>query len=313
MNSGSAVFSKSAVTIGNFDGVHRGHIALIESITQFKREHSTHQNPIRSVVLTFDPHPIEVLRTGTEIKKLTPAPKKNQLLQSKGVDEVRVIHFTPEFSKTSAKDFFEKVLLKDLDAAYFAVGSNFFFGHNREGTPSKLIEWCLERNIQAKMINAVEADGAPISSSRIRQLIQDGQLVAASRLLGRDFTIEGTVVHGNKKGRLLGFPTANLVPVVVGHSALCLPANGVYLTHATINGKTFAAVTNVGVKPTLEFQSPLIVETHLLDFTGDLYGKHLTVEFRDRLRPEKKFSNFEELQAQILKDTELARERLRHG
>ena len=303
---------KTAVTIGNFDGVHRGHAALINSIQEYKRENSTPGNSVRTLVLTFDPHPAEVLKAGYRLKKLTPLQKKIQLLQGQGVDEVRVIHFSPEFSQTSAKDFFDQVLLKDLDAAYFAVGSNFYFGHNRGGTPGKLIDWCREKGIQAKMIEAVEADGAPISSSRIRKLIEDGHLIAAGRLLGRDYSIEGEVVHGNKKGRLLGFPTANLLPTE-GLSAPCIPAYGVYLSSATVEGKTFPSVTNVGVKPTLENQSPLVVETHLLDFTGDLYGKHLTVEFRDRLRAERKFQNFGELQAQILKDTDLARERLRNG
>jgi riboflavin kinase/FMN adenylyltransferase len=194
--------------------------------------------------------------------------------------------------------------------SYLAIGHNFYFGHNREGTPGRIIDWCKEAHIPAHLVDAVEADGAPVSSTRIRKLIQDGQMIAASRLLGRDYSLTGEVQHGDKRGRQLGFPTANLLPQVQGPGARCIPARGVYLSASTVGGKTFPSITNVGVKPTVQSTGPLVVETHLLDFSGDLYGKQLTVEFRDRLRDEKKFQSLAALTEQIQKDVQTARARL---
>ncbi|MBS1983832.1 MAG: bifunctional riboflavin kinase/FAD synthetase [Bdellovibrionales bacterium] len=299
---------KSLVTIGNFDGVHRGHRALIESLNDHKR-HLISSESVRTVVVTFDPHPAEVL-TGRIVPRLSTAAERTALIQNLGIDEVRVIPFTKEFAATSAHDFFEGLLVKDLNAGFVAVGHDFNFGHNREGTPGQMIDWCRKAGIAAQFVTPVEADGAPISSSRIRKLISEGLMIPASRLLGRDYSLSGEVIHGDKRGRQLGFPTANLMPVSEGHGAHCIPARGVYLSASTIEGKTFASITNVGVKPTVSNTGVLLVETHLLDFSGDLYGKQLTVEFSDRLRGEQKFPNLAALTEQIQKDIHTARSRL---
>lgn len=304
---------KSSLTIGNFDGVHRGHRKLIEAVTHFKRLAATSGETLESVVLTFEPHPIEVLRAPQTVKRLSTLEAKIELIEQMGIDKVDVIDFTLELAKTEALDFFNTFIVKAHDPKFIAVGPNFYFGHSKSGTPALLQQWSLERGIQCEIISGVEADGDLISSTRIRRLIEEGQLIQASRLLGRDYSISGEVVHGAKKGRLLGFPTANILPKTDGIGALALPANGVYLTTATVDGRTFASITNIGVKPTVQKSGPVIIETHLLDFDGDLYGKSLTVEFRDRLRGELKFSNLEELSAQIRKDTDLARLRLRNG
>jgi len=300
---------KAALTIGNFDGVHRGHKALVETITEWRRAH-TGQPEIRSLVLTFEPHPIEILKPGTFVPRLSTLKDKIHLLQNLGVDEVKVVPFTSTFAETAAKDFFMQHLVRLHKPAFIAVGHNFYFGHNREGTPGKIIDWAREAGISAQLVAPIEADGGIISSSRIRKLIMDGQMVPASRLLGRDYAITGEVLHGDKRGRLLGFPTANLVPTAEGIGLMCTPARGVYLSSATVEGRTFASITNVGVKPTVSQNNQLTVETHLLDFDGDLYGKQLAVEFRDRLRGEQKFNSLDELTQQIRKDINIARERL---
>lgn len=297
----------TALTIGNFDGVHRGHRSLIEKILEHKR-----LNPkldIQTVVITFDPHPIEILRPNFSVKKLSSTTDKIKLLHSLGVDHVQVIPFTKEFSQMPAREFFEKILIESHNPSLIAVGHNFFFGHNREGTPDKITQWSQELSIPSEIVGPIGADGEIISSSRIRQLIQEGSLIKASRLLGRDYSISSDVIHGHKRGTQIGIPTANLsLP-----PDRCLPKNGVYLSTCTLHdhGNTFPSITNVGVKPTFEASSPTIsIETHLLDFNGDLYGKHITVEFRDRLRDEMRFASVDLLIQQIHKDIALARSRL---
>ena len=297
---------KTAVTIGNFDGVHRGHRTLIENLMDWKRQH---HEPVRTAVVTFEPHPAEVLK-GIIIPRLTSPNERIHLIQQLGIDEVRVLPFSKEFSLTPARTFFEKLLVRDLEAAYVVIGHDFFFGHNREGTPGQMLDWCKALGIPSKLIEPIEADGAVVSSSRIRQLISEGHMIAASRLLGRDYSITSEVIHGDKRGRLLGFPTANIIPITDGIGSRCIPAYGVYLSSSTVEGKTFPSITNVGVKPTVSHSGHLVIETHLLDFDGDLYGKQLTVEFRDRLRGEKKFPNLEALTQQIQADINTARSRL---
>ena len=304
---------RTALTIGNFDGVHRGHRKLIEAVTDYKRQHQGADHMIESAVLTFEPHPIEVLRAPATIKRLTPAHLKKELIEHMGVDRVEVLAFNSQLAQTSAEDFFNKLIVAKYNPEFIAIGPNFFFGRGKSGTPELLKKWCEAQRIKCEILLPVEADGDVISSTRIRKLIEAGQLIQAGRLLGRDYSITGEVVHGNAKGRLLGFPTANIVPQTEGSGAPVLPSFGVYLTSATVDGRTFASVTNVGVKPTIQNTGPVVVETHLLDFDGDLYGKQLTVEFRDRLRGEQKFKSLDELSAQIRKDTELARLRLRNS
>jgi riboflavin kinase/FMN adenylyltransferase len=297
--------AKTALTIGNFDGVHRGHRALLDRIRKFRESYS---HPLRTCVVTFDPHPAEILRPTVPLLRLTSTVERVKLIRDCGIDEVRVIPFTKEFSLTPAREFFENILVRDLDPALVVVGHNFYFGHKRSGTPEKIIEWCAEQNVKAEVVGPIQADGEEISSSRIRALLAEGHVPAASRLLGRDFSYSGEVVHGAKRGRQIGIPTANLKVT----PQRCLPKNGVYLTvSSTEDGRTFPSITNVGVKPTIDSQNQeLSLETHLLDFEGDLYGKHLTVEFRDRVRDEMRFPTVEALVQQIHRDIAVARQRL---
>ena len=297
---------KTAITIGNFDGVHRGHRTLLEKIRKLRD--SFGNGDLRSCVVTFDPHPVEILRPDQPLLKLTSTAERVKLIKACGIDEVRVIPFTKEFSMTPARDFFENVLIHDLNPASVVIGHNFYFGHQRSGSPDKVLQWCKERSIHAEIVGAIQADGEEISSSRIRALLREGHVQAASRLLGRDFSYAGTVVHGDKRGRQIGVPTANIIP----EPRRCLPKNGVYVTvSSTEDGRTFPSITNVGVKPTVSGANPVLsLETHLLDFEGDLYGNHLTVEFRDRVRDEKRFPSVEALTLQIQEDILFARSRL---
>ncbi len=296
--------SQSAITLGIFDGVHRGHQKLIQSICEWKRAHvATHQS-LQSKVISFDPHPVEVLKTGTIIKRLCSLEERRKLIENFGIDHIVVIPFTPQFAKTTARDFFEKTLVSEHHAAFIAIGENFYFGANKEGTPALLKKWCQEKGIECAIIPSIEADGSGISSTRIRHLLEEGNVTAAARLLGRNYALSSEVIHGEKRGRQLGFPTANLKLPTTGIGARCLPANGVYVSTATVEGRSFPAVTNVGTKPTIDEQNRLIlIETHLLNFDEDLYGKQLTVEFCDRLRDEMKFPSIEALKEQIQKDT----------
>lgn len=298
---------RTAITIGNFDGVHRGHRTLIERIQSFKQRHP--EQNIRSVVVTFDPHPVEILRPQTPLKKICSTNERIQLLRSLGVDDVRIIAFTEDFSRTPARKFFEDILIRDLNPALIVVGHNFFFGHNREGSPGKIMDWCLEKGIETDIVGPIESDGEEISSSRIRRLIEEGAMIKASRLLGRDFSITGEIIHGDKRGRTIGVPTANML----APKGRCIPKNGVYITTCTISGEgsTFPSITNVGIKPTFDAKNSLVsIETHIFEFNGDLYGKHLSVEFRDRLRDEMRFGSLEQLVEQIQKDILVARQRL---
>lgn len=299
----------TALTIGNFDGVHRGHRALVEKLVAWK-----HRQPdpfkVKICALTFDPHPSEVLRPGTKVPRLSSLNERIHLLKNIGVDEVQVLPFNLSFSQKTAEDFFREIILEAHHPAYIVVGHNFYFGHARGGSPGKLLDWCQQNSIEAEILNPIEADGELVSSSRIRKLIQEGQMIPAARLLGRDYTLSGEVVYGDQRGRQLGFPTANIQPVFQQIGAPCLPLNGVYLSSCTVEAKTFPSITNVGVKPTIEGQRPINIETHLLNFEGDLYGKLLSVEFRDRLRSEQKFNSLEELRLQIQQDITLARERI---
>lgn len=302
---------RAAVTIGNFDGVHRGHQALIHEVVAWRRQHP-HRQEIKTIALTFDPHPREVLNPEVNVMRLCSLNDRIRLLEEMGIDEVRVIKFNKDYAQISAKEFFNDVLLQNLKAEFIAVGHNFYFGKNREGSPGKIIDWCEERGIDSKLVNPIEVDGAPVSSTRIRELIKKGEIISASRLLGRQFFISGRVSQGNQKGATIGFHTANVYPSYQGPGALCLPPKGVYLTSTTIeNGKTYASISNLGVRPTVQEKSPLVLETHLLDYEGDLYGKLISVEFRDSIRAEMKFPSIEALRQQIQVDIELARLKLK--
>jgi riboflavin kinase/FMN adenylyltransferase len=221
---------------------------------------------------------------------------KRDVIAGLGVDELVVIPFDRAFSERTAEDFADSVLVRQLGATRVSVGENFHFGHKARGTPDFLRS---REEFETRVVSLVEVEGEPASSSRIRELVGSGEVQRAARLLGGPFMLEGEVVHGEKRGRELGYPTANIVPT----PGLVVPANGVYAAWA--NGNPSAV--NVGVRPTFDSQLGLLVEPYLLDFDADLYGQTLRVAFAERLRGEQKFGSVDELKEQMARDVEQAR------
>lgn len=285
---------KSAITIGNFDGVHKGHAALISEINNYRD--SQPMGSCKSIVVTFSPHPIEVLKPEITVEKICSLEERISLIKELGVDEVKVIPFSKDFALKSAKSFFEDILIKGLNPAFICVGHNFYFGHNREGTPKNLLAWAKQRGIDARSITPVKTSETNVSSSLIRAALKKGDIKNANLMLGKAFKLSGTVIKGKQKGRTINVPTAN----ISFQKDRCIPAEGVYATLATTDdGKTFQAVSNIGVRPTVGDNLPKSIETHLLDFDEELYGKIITVQFIDRLRGEKRFESLDKLRKQI--------------
>lgn len=272
------------VAVGEFDGVHLGHREVIAG---------------SGTVLTFEPHPAAVVRPGGGPKLLTSLELKTELIAALGVEELVVVPFDERFAQQEPAEFVERVLVDALGATHVSVGANFRFGHRARGTAALLAS---DDRFETRVVPLVEVDGVPVSSTRIRTLIAEGEVDAAARLLGAGFRMRGEVVRGDRRGRELGFPTANMVP----DPKLACPAHGVYACRV---GERLAAV-NVGVRPTFGADLQPLVEAFLLDFEGDLYGRRLTVEFVARLRGERRFAAVAELVAQMRRDVESTRELL---
>jgi riboflavin kinase/FMN adenylyltransferase len=269
------------VAIGTFDGVHLGHQAVIDGA---------------DTVLTFDPHPLEVLHPAATPKLITPFGVKRDVIEGLGVQELVVIPFDREVAKQTAEEFIGDVLLEKLDAKQVSVGENFRFGAKAKGDPAMLEA---HPEFETRVVPLVEVDGETVSSTRIRALVAAGDMKGARHCLGAPFMVEGTVVKGDQRGRELGFPTANLVP----DDRLAIPGHGVYAAFA--NG--VPAAVNVGVRPTFESGRGVLIETYLIDHEEDLYGKTLRVAFVERLRGERAYPEVDELIAQMHRDVEAAR------
>lgn len=264
------------VAIGVFDGVHKGHQAVIDEA---------------DTVLTFDPHPLSVINPEAAPKLIMPFDVKRDVIDGLGVDELVVIPFDKEFMKIPAEEFISRILVEQLGARKVSVGENFRFGTKAKGTPQMLAE---REDFETRIVPLIEVDGETVSSSRIRALVAAGEVDAAMRCLGAPFMVEGEVVEGDRRGRELGFPTANLVP----DDRLVVPGHGVYAAFA--NGHP--AAVNVGVRPTFETGRGLLIESFLIDFDRDLYGQNLRVAFVSRLRGERRFPSVEDLIAQMNRD-----------
>ncbi len=270
------------VAIGTFDGVHVGHRRVIDDA---------------DTVLTFDPHPLSIIHPEAAPKLIMPFDVKRDVIEGLGVSELVIIPFDEEFSKINAKDFSSEILVERLGAEQVSVGENFRFGAKAKGDPEMLAS---RTEFSTRVVPLVEVDGETVSSSRIRALIAAGEVDAAMRCLGAPYLLEGEVVEGDRRGRDLGFPTANIVP----SDEYVYPGHGVYAAFA--NGHP--AAVNVGVRPTFGTGRGMLVESYLIDFDGDLYGRPLRVAFIARLRGEKRFASVEELVAQMHRDVEEARE-----
>jgi riboflavin kinase / FMN adenylyltransferase len=269
------------VAIGTFDGVHLGHQAVIEGA---------------DTVLTFDPHPLEILHPAALPKLLMPFEVKRDVIEGLGVRELVVIAFDKGFATQTAEEFIEHVLIERLDAKRVSVGENFRFGVKAQGDPEMLKA---RPEFETRVQRLVEIDGETVSSTRVRALVAAGDMEGARHCLGAPFMVDGLVVKGDQRGRELGFPTANIVP----DDRLAIPGHGVYAAFA--NG--VPAAVNVGIRPTFESGRGVLIETYLIDHEEDLYGKNLRVAFVERLRGEKRYDEVDELVAQMHRDVEDAR------
>jgi riboflavin kinase/FMN adenylyltransferase len=290
-------------TIGNYDGVHRGQRALIDGVVGRARELGA-----PSLLLTFDPHPLAVLDPERVPERITSEAQRARLFAAAGLDAVWVLPFTPDFARLSAERFVEELLVERLAVAEVHVGSRFVFGRDRGGDLALLERLGEEHGFHARGVAEVRDGGEPVSSTRVRQAVADGDLEWAARLLGRPFARGGTIVEGDRLGRRIGWPTANLAA-----DGGLLPAFGVYaakLRRVEVPGAGSAleGVANVGVRPTRGGDATPRIEIHLFDYRGDLYGAAVEIEFHRRLRGERRFPDLDALAAQIATDAADARE-----
>ncbi|HVM19177.1 MAG TPA: bifunctional riboflavin kinase/FAD synthetase [Egibacteraceae bacterium] len=287
----------SVVAIGFFDGVHRGHQTIIRRAVR-----AGQASGVRSAVVTFDRHPMEVVNPGSQPKLLMTLARRAGTLAEQGVDLVVVMPFDDDVRHLSPEGFVDHVLVDPLQAQRVVVGANFRFGHRAAGDVATLSHLGPSRGFDAEGVTLLELDGVVISSTEIRGAVEQGDVALAARMLGRPPSIDGVVVRGNQRGAGLGYPTAN----VQVDARLAVPARGIYAGEFTLDGDRRPCVTNVGVNPTFGGQE-LRVEAHLLDFDGDLYGREVSVDFRHRIRDEEKFDSVEQLVAQIDADAAEAR------
>jgi len=281
-------------TIGIFDGVHLGHKSIID---QVKKQAAV--KGLTSCVITFDPHPQEVL-TGKKLPFITPFEKRVKLFEKENLDLAVCYTFDEKFSNITAEEFIKDMLVNTLNLKEIFIGHDFVFGKNRGGNSELLEKMGRELGFETTIIEPVTNGSEIISSTVIRNLILDGHIGKANQFLGRNYSIEGTVIQGEKRGRILGFPTANLKTDWELH-----PKPGVYITLCHIDNNTHRSITNVGYRPTFGKNS-LLIESHIFDFNTEIYGKDLRIEFINRLRDEKKFGSIEELKEAISNDVNTA-------
>jgi riboflavin kinase/FMN adenylyltransferase len=286
---------RGAVAIGNFDGVHRGHARIVERLIAMAREVQG-----SAVVFTFDPHPVRLLRPEAAPPPLTWTERKAELLAELGVDRIIAYPTDEALLGLEPEAFFQQIVRQRLDARAMVEGPNFYFGRGRRGNVALLAEMCAAAGLALEIVEPLRLEGDFVSSSRVRALIQQGGVRQARAMLTQPYRIRGLVVHGERRGEKLGFPTAN----VDGVDTL-LPAEGVYAARAFAEGKAWPAAVNVGPSPTFG-QKALRVEAHLIGFAGTLYGQPLEVEFLDRLRDVRRFASVDELAEQLRRDAAAA-------
>ncbi|HZU29971.1 MAG TPA: bifunctional riboflavin kinase/FAD synthetase [Candidatus Angelobacter sp.] len=292
-----ANFGPTIVSVGNFDGIHCGHQQVLAEVVKRARESGS-----KAVAVTFEPHPLRILRPDVTPQLITPLTQKEALLAQTGLDALLVVPFTRDFSMTSAEDFARNILAGKLHAREVHEGRNFHFGHKAQGTTEKLQELGKQFGFEVKVYSVMMVRGIPVSSSQIRALIKAGRVSTARHLLGRIFSITGAPGRGRGYGHRYTVPTINL-----SRYDDLVPGNGVYLTRTRVDNETFNSVTNVGLRPTFGDES-FAIETHLLDFHPiDITAQtEVEISFLKWLRPEIKFPSIEDLKLQIGKDVKVA-------
>ena len=286
------IIQESVVTIGNFDGLHRGHQVLIKKAVEYAKS-----NNISSVVFTFKNHPVNYFKPNS-IKNIITNDDKVRILESMGVDYIINIPFDEYMTKISGFDFVKGILLDTLGSKKIIVGYDFAFARNKEGNIKLLQELYSKYGFDLEVVNPITLDNIRISSTYIRDLILNGNIENVYKYLGRNYKLSGEVIHAKKLGRTIGFPTANISI----NKDMVIPKVGIYATKVYVNGQTYYGATNVGYNPTVNGEG-LSIETNILEFNEDIYGKVITIEFLERIRDEKKFNGIEELKKQLQKDT----------
>lgn len=274
----------TAVTIGIFDGVHKGHQVILKKVLKEARK-----SRLKSVVVTFDPHPAEVLSPGAKIPFLISLEHRIKLIKSMGIDDCMIIKFTKEFSEVDAEEFIRNILIDELNLKALVTGENFLFGSKEKGDIKLLERLSKAYNFKFYSIPALKVEGEYVSSTRIRKAVERGDLRLASKMLGRPVTVLGTVVKGKKLGRKIGFPTANIDP---HHESI--PPSGVYSVDVALDGKPYCGILNISTHK--------IIEVHIFNFNKDIYGRDIEVIFKKKIRDEKKFNSLEALKRQIQLD-----------
>ena len=288
----------SVVTVGMFDGVHRGHRMLFDRVFEEAKRLQA-----RSAVVTFDPHPLEVLAPDKAPCILTTLEQRLALFEEAGFDVALVLPFNRELAALTPIEFAREALVEELHVCKVLVGEDFRFGHDRAGNVATLADIGHAEGFECEAVGLLEGDEGKISSSDVRLLLREGHVEAAASLLGRGYRLAGEVMHGDERGRALGFPTANLKP----HPRACLPGLGVYAGWWCWDGKRLPAAINVGVRPTFKTDDAPLCEAYVLDFDQDLYGERGEVEFTAFLRPEAKFESVDALIEQMHADVVFAR------
>lgn len=293
--------NSTSATIGNFDGVHLGHKKILSAIKEEAKEQG-----LSSCVITFHPHPQKVLQN-IDIPLLLPIRERLKLLEGEGIDVVACYTFTKEIAMITAEDFVTDILVGKLNLKHLIVGPDFSFGRKRQGNLELLKKMGKEYGFDTEVVQTALIDGEIVSSTSIRELVREGNLKKAARFLGYNFYIEGQVKEGEKRGRQIGFPTANIET-----DWDILPKVGVYATWTNVDGEKYQSITNIGYRPTFG-HNELLIETHIFGFNDDIYRKRIKIEFVDRVRDERKFDGPQALVEQIKKDVENVKEILNNG
>ncbi|WP_302292314.1 bifunctional riboflavin kinase/FAD synthetase [Leyella stercorea] len=281
-------------TIGFFDGVHRGHQFMIDSLTTM-----AHAQGRQSLVITFDRHPRQVVHADYVPQLITTTDEKLQLLHATAADRIEMLHFDAQMAQLSAYEFMRQVLHKKYGVAMLLTGYDNRFGHNRAEGFADYVRYGEEMGMEVRQNTPIDIDGLRVSSSLIRRLIVEGNITEASNCMGHPYSITGSVAHGFQEGRRIGFPTANIVPE---SAEKLVPGNGVYATRVSVEGgEWMPAMLNIGTNPTFQRQQTTI-EAHIIGFEGDIYGKKLCMEFSRKLRDEQRFESVEALQKQLEAD-----------
>ena len=285
--------SKSVVTIGNFDGVHKGHQVLIKKTVKFANE-----NNLKSIVFTFENHPINYFKN-KKIKNIITNSEKISKIKKLGVDILIMIPFDSYMTKISPLEFIKEILIDKLDAKKIIVGHDFTFARRKEGNTKILKEMSFKYRFDLEIVNSIDINDIRVSSTHIRQLVDNGDVDKVNKYLGYNFLIKGKIIKGKQLGRTIGFPTANIKI----NDDLLIPKKGVYVTSVYIDDNIYYGATNIGYNPTVKGES-LSIETNILEFSEDIYGKVIKLEFLERIRDEKKFNSIDELKLQLKKDTD---------